>query len=91
VAVQVVAGAAANKLFQQDVLMEALNPDALIATLVYTSIGMVAFGIAFFLMTRFAPFSVRKELEEDQNVALAIVMGSVIIGIAMIIAATVGD
>jgi uncharacterized membrane protein YjfL (UPF0719 family) len=36
------------------------------------------------------PFSVRKEIEEDQNTALAIIMGSVILGLAIIIAASVG-
>ena len=57
--------------------------------LVYTVIGLAFFGLAFWLITRLAPFSVRKELEEDQNTALAIVIGSVIIGIALIIAAAV--
>ena len=36
-----------------------------------------------------APFSVRKEIEDDQNVALAIVIASVILGSALIIAAAV--
>jgi len=33
---------------------------------------------------------VRKEIEEDQNVALAIVIGSVILGLAWVISAAVG-
>ena len=57
--------------------------------LVYTTLGLVFFGLAFWIITRLAPFSVRKEIEEDQNTALAIVIGSVIIGIALIIAAAV--
>ena len=36
-----------------------------------------------------AGFSVRKEIAEDQNTALAIVMGSVILGIAIIVASAV--
>ena len=36
------------------------------------------------------PFSIRKEIEEDQNVALGIVIGSVIIGLALIIAHAIG-
>jgi uncharacterized membrane protein YjfL (UPF0719 family) len=40
-------------------------------------------------MTKVAPFSVRKEIEEDQNTALAVLMGSVILGIAIIVAAAV--
>ncbi len=40
-------------------------------------------------MTKVAPFSVRKEIEEAQNTALGILMGSVIIGLAIIIAAAI--
>ena len=36
-----------------------------------------------------APFSVRKEIEEDQNTALGIIIGSMIIGLAIIIGAAI--
>jgi hypothetical protein len=36
-----------------------------------------------------APFSVHKEIEEDQNVALGIIIGAIIIGIALIISAAI--
>ena len=57
----------------------------LVAALVFALIGLIFFVIAFVIMTRAMPFSVRKEIEEDQNTALAIIMGSVILGIALII------
>ena len=47
------------------------------------------FGLAFWIMTKTVPFSIRKEIEEDQNTALAILMGSVILGLAIIIASTI--
>jgi uncharacterized membrane protein YjfL (UPF0719 family) len=62
---------------------------ALLLTLGYTAIGLLCFGLAFALLIKLAPFSLRKELEEDQNQAVGIVIGSVIIGIALIVAATV--
>ena len=62
----------------------------LLITLAYTSLGLVVFGVAFALMVRLTPFSIRKEIEDDQNSALAIVMGSVILGLALIIAASIG-
>ena len=62
----------------------------LLITLAYTSLGLVVFAVAFALMVRLTPFSIRKEIEEDQNSALAIVMGSVILGLALIIAASIG-
>jgi uncharacterized membrane protein YjfL (UPF0719 family) len=67
-----------------------LDLDLLLATLAYTGIGVAVFFIAFVVMVKVIPFSVRKEIEEDQNTALAIIMGSVILGLAIIIAASVG-
>ena len=61
----------------------------LAAAAVYTVFGVVVFAIAFVVMTKLTPFSVRKEIEEDQNTSLAIIMGSIVIGLAIIIAAAV--
>ncbi len=61
----------------------------LIGVLIYTGVGIVVFSIAFMLMVKLAPFSVKKEIEEDQNTSLAIVMGSVIIGLSIVIAAVI--
>ncbi|HVF88826.1 MAG TPA: DUF350 domain-containing protein [Blastocatellia bacterium] len=58
-----------------------------VQTLVFTAIGLVLFAVAFWIMDKVTPFSLRKELEEDQNTALAIVLASVIIGIALIVSA----
>jgi uncharacterized membrane protein YjfL (UPF0719 family) len=57
-----------------------------INTMIYTAFGLVTFLITFTAIVKAAPFSVRKEIEEDQNIALAIIIGSVILGIALIIA-----
>lgn len=58
-----------------------------VAALVYSLVGVVLFALAFYVIVRVAPFSVRKEIEEDQNVALGIIIASVFIGIALIISA----
>ncbi len=60
-----------------------------ITTLIFSIIGILLFALAFWIIVKAAPFSVRKELEEDQNVALGIVIASVIIGIALIVSAAV--
>ena len=61
----------------------------LITTLVFVVPGLIIFTLAFFVIAMATPFSVRKELEEDQNIALAIVIASVILGSALIIAAAI--
>ena len=63
--------------------------EAAVSSAVFAGIGVAVFGIAFWIMTAVAPFSVRKEIEEDQNTALGIIMGAAILGIAMIISAAV--
>ena len=59
----------------------------LISVLYISALGIVIFIIAFWIMVKIAPFSVVKEIEVDQNTSLAILFGSVFIGLAIIIAA----
>jgi uncharacterized membrane protein YjfL (UPF0719 family) len=70
------------------VKMEELAP-VIVTTAIFTAFGLLVFGIAYLIIVKATPFSIRKELEEDQNVALAIVIGAVIIGISLIIAAAI--
>ena len=83
-------------------LIKLLNPNALgmivkldqlievlVTTLIFVIIGLIFFGLAFFVLERITPFSIRKEIEDDQNTALGIVIGSMLIGIAIIIAAAI--
>jgi uncharacterized membrane protein YjfL (UPF0719 family) len=60
-----------------------------LVTLAYTLFGLIVFGLAFWIITKLVPFSMRKEIEDDQNTALAIVIGAVILGLAIIIASTI--
>lgn len=58
-------------------------------TVVFVAIGLVVFALAFLIVVLVAPFSVKKEIEEDQNTSLAIIIGAIIIGVAMIISAAI--
>ena len=70
------------------VKLEDLLP-VMISAIVFVLIGLIVFGSAFFIIVKVAPFSVRKEIEDDQNIALGIVIGAVILGVAIIIAAAI--
>jgi hypothetical protein len=63
---------------------------AVVASIVYSLIGIVMFAASFIIIRLVTPFSLRKEIEEDQNTALAILIGSVILGLSIIIAAAIG-
>jgi len=68
-------------------MMEFLRP--LIASVVYSLLGMAVFGLGFVIIRWATPFSIRKEIEEDQNTSLGIVIGSIVLGLAIIIAAAI--
>ena len=73
-----------------------MTPDVLrnlaanvIAGIVFTLLGIVLFIGAFMLFDKLTPGSLWKELIEDQNTALGVLMGAVAIALAIIIAAAV--
>jgi putative membrane protein len=70
-----------------DQMWHDLRPLAMLSTIVYSVIGLAVFSLAFLLMVKISPFSIRKEIEKDQNVALAIIVGSVFVSLAIIIQA----
>ncbi len=51
-------------------------------TVLYTMLGIVLFTLTYWVFSKMFPM--QKEIEEDQNTALAILMGSVMLGIAII-------
>ena len=61
----------------------------IIAALVYAAIGLAVFGVAFVLVDKFTPYSLWKELIDEHNTALAIVVGAVAIGISIIVSAAI--
>ncbi len=67
--------------------------DQLLHTLVYTStfvlLGLVCFALTFWIIVKVSPFSIKKEIEDDQNTSLAILIASVILGISLIISAAI--
>jgi len=58
-------------------------------TVIFVVLGLIVFAIAFAIVVFVSPFSVKKEIEEDQNISLAIIIGAIIIGVAMIISAAI--
>ncbi len=61
----------------------------LINALVFAFLGIFVFVVAFFLLDKLTPYHLWKEIVHEHNVALAILVGALSIGICMIIAAAV--
>lgn len=56
-------------------------------TVLYSFLGLIIYIVAFWVICKISPFSVRKEIEIDQNTSLGIIIGSVMIGLSIIISA----
>lgn len=59
----------------------------LVETVLFSLVGLAVCVVFFFVLVRFCPFSIRKEIEQDQNISLGLIIGAAIIGIAIIISA----
>ena len=61
----------------------------MIPAVLYALLGLALYGVFWLLVVKISPFSIRKEIEDDQNTALGIIMGAVIIGIALVVSAAI--
>jgi putative membrane protein len=56
---------------------------------VYAAIGIVIFAAAFLIIDKATPYNLWKEIVQEHNTALAILLGGMSLGICIIIAAAV--
>ncbi|MES2593724.1 MAG: DUF350 domain-containing protein [Verrucomicrobiota bacterium] len=61
----------------------------LINSLIYAILGIVIFVGGFIIVDKLTPYDLWKQLIEEKNVALAIVVGAAALGICLIIAAAI--
>jgi putative membrane protein len=61
----------------------------IVAALVYAFLGMLIFVIAFIIMDKLTPYHLWKEIVQEHNMALAILVGAMSLGICIIIAAAI--
>ena len=60
-----------------------------IAAVVFAVLGIAVFLAAFFVVDRITPYALWKEIVDEHNSALAILIGLVALGISIIIAAAI--
>ena len=56
---------------------------------VYAGLGIVIFVAAFAIVDKLTPYALWKEIVDEKNTALAVLVGAVSIGLCIIIAAAV--
>lgn len=58
-------------------------------SLIYALLGVVIFVASFIIVDKLTPYDLWKQLVEEKNIALAIVVGAAALGICVIIAAAI--
>ena len=70
-------------------LNELISIKYIIASLVYSVIGIIVLFLAFWVIEKITPENLWKEILEKQNMALAVVFAAFIIAIALIISSAI--
>jgi putative membrane protein len=66
-----------------------LKPGAVIGSIVYALIGVIVFWACFVIIDKLTPYHLWHELVEKQNVALALVVAAMCLGVSVIVAAAI--
>jgi putative membrane protein len=72
--------------------MDPLNPlfvSNIVAAIVFAALGIVTFVVAFWVMDRLTPYDLWKEIIEEHNTALAVLIGFMALAMSVIIAAAI--
>lgn len=66
-----------------------ININSLINSVLYSTVGFVMLWVGFYLFDKMTPWQLWKEIVDEQNMALAIIAGSMALGISNIIASAI--
>jgi putative membrane protein len=69
--------------------MEYLNTKALVASIVYSLLGIFILVISFVIIEKLTPRTLWREIMEEHNVALAILGAAFMLAVAIIISAAI--
>ena len=61
----------------------------IVAAIVFAAIGILIFALAFVVFDRITPFTLWKEIIEEHNTALALLIGLIALSLSLIIAAAI--
>ena len=69
--------------------MVEFHAGAFVNAFIYAMLGILLFCISFAILDKLTPYALWKEIVEEKNLALAILVGCMSIGMCIIIAAAV--
>ena len=66
-----------------------LHPGVVGGTILYAVIGVVVLWLSFVIIDKITPYDLWKEIVEEKNLALGVVVGAMFIAIGLIVAAAI--
>lgn len=78
-----------NSLLPQHPITTFMDIAILLNSVIYAILGIVIFVTGFIIVDKLTPYDLWKQLVEEKNLALAIVVGAAALGICQIIAAAI--
>lgn len=69
--------------------MEYLSSKALTASVVYSLLGILILVASFYIFNKLTPGTLRREILEEHNTALAIIAAAFMLAVALIISAAI--
>lgn len=69
--------------------IEWMKPGIFVGSILFALIGVLVFWLCFIIVDKLTPYDLWKEIIEEKNVALAIVVGAMCIAIGLIVSAAV--
>ena len=69
--------------------MDMIKTEWIVNALVFSLMGVAIFWVSFIVIDKITPYDLWGELLKERNVALAIVVGAMCLGIAIIVASAI--
>ena len=70
-------------------MSDLVDPKILFNSLLYSVVGVVIFWVSFVIIDKITPYDLWKEIVENKNISLSIVVAAMCLGIAIIVAAAI--
>jgi uncharacterized membrane protein YjfL (UPF0719 family) len=70
-------------------VIEWLKPEVLVGSIVYALLGVIVFWVSFVIIDKLTPYHLWTEIVEKKNLALAVVVAAMCLGVAMIVSAAI--
>ena len=70
-------------------MADLINLNSLFNSLLYSVLGVVVFWVSFIIADKITPYDLWREIVEERNIALAIIVAATALGISIIVAAAI--